>query len=312
MSFSSHKKDKKFTWCLSTYGSLLKQCGIKINGVRECQWGCNCNNAHTIDQICIKPEIAKWNTKSKEHIDILKMKENIIQVITVEKIKVKNPKYQSKIQHINDMCLKELFNFWFDITCYHRKIDKSIKNGMKYVEGYTNPYDVPKFYLDNEDDVWSLQRTFNLCESHFNIQNNRYDVFYIKDICVGHFNCKKGVHRHSDLCCMDDLIKGECNCPSSEEIRIEKEKYNNEIIKLQEELNTDDEFTPVISKGREKQIRNRINELNILIKNIKPRLVHYTEQGLIPLNERIKERKKSEPAAIAINISKKKVVKLVK
>lgn len=311
---SSHKNSKKLTWCLSTYGKILEENGFKIRGVRDCYWGDNCNNAHDVSEISLSPEISKWNKKSKENVDLLKIKNNIIRVINVDKEKVKNPKYISQIQHISDLNFKSLLDFWFDITCYHRKIDKDIKRDNKGTEGYYKSYDVPKFYLEDEDDVWSLQRTLNICKSHKYLIENKKEVHYIKDICVGHHNCKKGVHKIKDLACIDDLIKGECNCKPEEQINIEKEKYIIERDNILDILygTEDEEFTLILSKTKEKQYKQRLDDIDKILQNIGSRMIHYTEQGMIPLNKRIEEHKSLEPQNIEMKLNKKKVLRLVK
>lgn len=307
------KKEKKITWCLSTYGELLSQQGLYIRGIRECPWGHKCHNAHSLNEISLSPDIQKWNQKSKEKINLLDIKNNIIRVFNSDKVKVKNPKYISKLNLTSDMYFKDLLDFWFDITCYHRKIDKMLKRGEKSVDGYYKPFDVPKFYLDNEDYIWSLQRTFNICPKHKELCENTEQSFYIKNICVGHHNCKSGVHRNQDLVCIDDMIKGSCDCKSLEEIECEKKIYQDELDEIKLLLhNKDAEFSICLSKSKEKTLRKRFVELTNLIRSIGQRKIHYTEQGLIPLNKRIEEQKKVEPTNILIKINNKKVLKLKK
>jgi hypothetical protein len=310
---TSHYNEKKFTWCLSTYGTLLSKQGVFIKGIRECSWGCDCHNAHSIKEISLAPDIQKWNNKSKDKIDLLQIKENILCVFNKDRPKVKNPKYLSKLHLINEKSFKDLLDFWFDIACYHRKIFKFLKKGEKGNEGYYNMYDVPKFNFDNEDDVWSLQRTFNMCEQHHHLCNNPKDTYYIKNICVGHYNCKKGVHRIQDLACIDDMIKGDCNCKTEEQLFEEKNIYLKEIESIQKMFqNTDREFSLCLSKSKEKQLRKQLAELNSIVTSIGYRKVHYTEQGLIPLDKRIQDRKETEPEDINIKINQKKVLKLKK
>ena len=79
-------------------------------------------------------------------------------------------------------------------------------------EGYSNPKDVPKFYLENEDDVWSLERVIHYCQDYKLMVESKGSPFSVRDICVGHKNCKHGVHDLKDLVCVDDLIKGTCSC----------------------------------------------------------------------------------------------------
>ena len=93
---TSLKKEKKFTWCLSTYGTLLSQQGIFIKGIRECCWGDKCHNAHSINEISLDPNIQKWNQKSKEKINLLEIKDNVLRVFNTEKSKVKNSASEGK------------------------------------------------------------------------------------------------------------------------------------------------------------------------------------------------------------------------
>ena len=317
---ASQINQMKFTWCLSTYGQTLQNFGYNITGIRECPWGHNCNNAHSLKELSTKKDILKWYKKSKADINLLDIKENILHVMNCEKSKVKNQKYKSKINHINDMNLIELLNFWFDITCYHRKISKMLKQGHSNYESYYKIKDVPCFYLNDEEDVWSLQRTLNRCEKHFSLREN-HTCYYIKDICVGHLNCKNGVHRLSDLACTDDLIKGYCDCPSKETIASEKEKIQikineiNNILENSHKENKEDNegFTKVLSKSKKQRLTEELNNLKLELNKLNQRKFHYTELGLICYNDRVKEKKKNEPKEINFkSLGNKKAIRLIK
>lgn len=304
----------KFTWCLSTYGSILQNYGFNITGIRECPWGHNCNNAHNINEITIKKEIIRWYKRSQADINLLDIKENIIHVLNCDKDKIKNQKYKSKINYVKNMNIVELLNFWFDVTCYHRKISKMLKNGHSNFENYYKIKDVPNFYLNDEDIVWSLQRTLNVCEDHFCLKEN-HSSYYIKNICVGHHNCKKGVHRISDLACIDDLIKGSCDCPSKETVEIQKREIQSELDTINEVLEekTEDTFVKVLSKKKRQVYLNRQRELNVKLAKLNERKYHYTEHGLICYNDRVKEKSLSEPKEIDLNLlGNTKVIKLKK
>ena len=314
---SKHYIKDKFTWCLSTYAHILKEQGHKIQQIRPCMYGKNdCYNCHSESDFKYKPHIEKWNTKCKEHVDLHKIQQNILIVLTTERNLVKNLNFKSKIHHIESMSFIDLLFFWQDITRYHRKIKKEFHYNND--TSYTNIKLIPKFFLNNEDDIWALVRTLRFCPQYKELLDNKSKVFSIKEICPGMGNCKIGVHSYKDLVCIDDFLEGHCDCESQE--NIDKKK-----TLLQEQKNTityqllnngkvsQDGFQINLSKHKIRQLKSTLVKLQQDLLMIKPRKVHYTEQKLIPLKHRIDENTQNKPQVINVQtIGNKKLVKLKK
>ena len=313
---SKHYTKDKFTWCLSTYANNLQKEGYKIQRIRPCIFGSGCYNCHSETDFKYKPHIEKWNTKCKEHVDLYKIQQNILIVLSTEKNLVKNPKFKSKIQHIESMSFIDLLFFWQDITRYHRKIRKEFNYNKE--PNYNNIKLIPKFILNNEDDIWALVRTLRFCPQHKEILENKSKVYKINEICPGMGNCKIGVHFYKDLVCIDNLLEGHCNCESQEVIDERKSDIQKKIDTLQEQLTNngkigEDGFQINLSKQTIKKMRTDLLKLQHDLSIIRPRKVHYTEQKLVPLKHRIEENIQNKPKMIDVKtIGAKKVTKLKK
>ena len=154
----------KSSFCRVIYGKYLNSIGYKITHIHhDCKYGNSCRGCHNPSEFRLLPHITKWEKKNKASINLLEMRESIKNALMEESSKVKNTKYKSSILHAGSLPFNELLHYWFDITCYHRKIAKTLRT-QNPCEGYSNPKDVPKFYLENEDDVWSLERVIHYCQ----------------------------------------------------------------------------------------------------------------------------------------------------
>jgi hypothetical protein len=313
---SKHYTKDKFTWCLSTYANNLLKEGYQIQRIRPCIFGSDCYNCHSEKDFKYKPHIEKWNTKCKEHVDLYKIQQNILIVLSTEKHLVKNLKFKSKVQHIESMSFIDLLFFWQDITRYHRKIRKEFNYNKE--PNYNNIKLIPKFFLNNEDDIWALVRTLRFCPQHKEIFENKSKVYKINEICPGMDNCKIGVHSYKDLVCIDDILEGNCSCENQEVISKRKSDIQKKIDTLQEQLSNngkvgEDGFQINLSKQTIKKMRTEVLKLQHDLSAIRPRKVHYTEQKLVPLKHRIDENTLNKPKQIDVkNIGTKKVTKLKK
>lgn len=323
MSATYEKDNNKTTWCPPQYAMELNKQGYKIIEIYPCRFGAECRGAHSKDEIVTKQHISKWEKCDKSHINLLTIMENIIKVIESEKEMVINSKYRSLIQTIHSLRFEKLLEFWFEITCYHRRISKNKdlptkkawfnKSKPPPIEGYHYKDDVPYFALENEDNVWALERTFHMCNKYTSL--DRSVKISVKSICCGDINCKEGVHDESDLVCIDDMLTGSCSCMPKDEY-VEKTKTIADKIKslklLTENTVDEDGFEIKINKKTRdnnlQQIAEKQKELNSII-----RKVHMTEYGLIPLSVRIQENAKTAPAAVDVsNIEVKTVKKVMK
>lgn len=314
MSSKNYIQDK-FTWCLPTYASVLENKGYKISRYYKCSYGSNCYNCHKLSDFKFKPHVKQWNRKCKEHINLLDIQENIKIVLSTDKSKVRNPKYLSKLHHINTLNFVDLLFFWQDITRYHRKIFNNKSFEKRNNNEYFNKKDIPLFKLNNEDDIWAFVRCLRMCPQHNELLINKSKIYNIKDLCPGMDNCKIGVHNYKDLVCIDNLLTGSCKCLSQEELDKLKESKLIERKTLIDIINnkSSDGFSMKLSKANKNKFLDNIKQIDIEINNIKPRMIHYTDQKLIPFSERIKSNNEKKESTITVkDLGNKNVKKLKK
>ncbi len=317
---SSYDNDDniKNIWCRSYYGMNLNRSGYNISEIYPCKFGIKCRGAHTIDEIIEKSSIKKWKQCDKSHINILELKEQVIDILEKNKEMVQNTKYRMKIMNVNKMRIDELFAFWYEIFYFHHRISKELptkkawtntKSKPAPIEGYNYKDDVPNFYIEN-DDLWSIERMMHMCPKFISLDRNvRISV---KNICIGDINCKEGVHDINDLICIDNLITGNCNCESIENFQQKKAKIIEEISSIDDQLNpnVEDGFTINISKKKKDELNSLILIKKKELGEIK-RMIHLTEKGFIPLNVQIEIKKETNPKP-SEEIQVKKTNKIIK
>jgi hypothetical protein len=309
-----YKHQIKNTWCIPYFARYLnEELNYNITGHFECRYKDTCRQAHAKSEIVEMDHIKAWRNRDKSTVDLLAIKKNIIQTIMTSKDSIIDTKYRSQLHNIESMSFDELLHFWFDITCFHRRLAKELpskehwtnRNKPNPVGGFFFKNDVPKFFLDNEEDVWSLQRTLRMCEKHVHLSPDK--LISIKDICCGDINCKEGVHSLYDLVCIDNLLTGTCKCLSEEEIEGKKSILTEESDIIQEQLD-DPKTNKKLKNSLIKQYNDIVNKYNTLI-----RKKHLTDQGLIPLMVRIEKEKASSVATVNVDtVEIKKVVRIVK
>ncbi len=304
----------KSSFCRVVYSKHLNTIGYKITNIHhECRYGSTCRGCHNPSEFKQLSHITKWEKKNKASINLLEISDSIKNSFMEEAEKIKNPKYKSSIIHASTLSFDKLLHYWFDITCYHRKIAKTLKY-QSSCDGYTNIKDIPRFYLENEDDVWALERVIHYCNDYKTMIDNRGKPFIVKQVCVGHKNCKNGVHDYKDLVCIDDLIHGKCSCEQynyderRESILKDIEEQKKKLVGGVDE----DGFVTTITKPMRAQINEEIVKLQSHLSSLRPIMIHYTEQGIIPLAQRIKEREESKPKDIDVVEIKTKTVRRVK
>jgi hypothetical protein len=292
----------KNCWCLGALGAAYNQKGMNIQNVQICRYGVkDCYNAHSQSEITEDSYISAWASRNKSDINLGALDKELRSVIGAEKDSIKNPTYISASREMDTLRLDKLLFLWWDITCYHRKIAKDLRR-TGYVEGYSNPKAVPKFYLSNEEHIWALVRTLRICEKHLHLVKNPMESIDIKDICVGDINCKHGVHKNCLLACVDDILFGTCDCKSLEEIKEEKQLIADQITSLRAELKKDGcEMIATLKK------------MHVLHEKSKSlaRKVHYTEQGMVPLSVHKEIEKKTGPKTITTDTISGKPVRKV-
>jgi len=290
--------------------------GIKIVGTKMCQYGKQkCRAAHEHTQLSIPSYITTWNEMDKKDINLLSIQNNIIESITQGKDNIKNPKYISAAQTINKMNLDELIQFWYDITCFHRKLAKELpyKRGFKgsvqpeIVHGYRYREDVPTFNLNDEDNIWALKRTLCECEANKNMMTNRHQVHTFFSICCGDDNaCKLGEHDSSKIACIPSLLTGVCSCLSLEQITAETLRINTIISSYDKQLEDSvdmDGFQVKLSKKVRDNIIAEKHELQYELSKLF-RKRHYCDEGMVSLAQRIIESEESNRVAKVVDVSK--------
>lgn len=274
--------DKKNTHlCRSYYGMYLNRTGHDITEIYPCRFRENCNNSHSINDIKMRQHIKSWNTYDKSLLNLYKIKENIINIIEKSQDGIHNMKYRSQISIINTKSFVELLAFWYDITCYHRRIVSKMADIKQPMEGYNKISEIPQFILDNEDNVWALERQLHMCEKHIKLDKTK--KISVKEICCGDINCKEGAHNKSDLICIDDMLSGKCSCISRELYTEQKTRLEHEI-----KLLTNIEDDGFITKSKKKKDPVRVIELNQMLHNMS-RMIHLTEEGTIPMSVHIEQ-----------------------
>ena len=256
--------------------------------IRECPYGTDCKGAHRKEEIQIYPHISKWNNLDKSKFDFIKIYKNLLETITKDKTKIKGINdFKNKLENINELNFIELIQLWHDLSCCYRKLAKKIPKKFNnpietvHTSGYTYSEEVPKFYLDeeNEDNCWSMVRTIQICNVHKTFKENymKKQKVTIWDICLGDKNCKEGVHNTNELLCIDDFLNGKCSC-------VTKEAHDNKIKSLNEKINSYQTNKP---SNYQIKINNLLNEIAD-----NQRKIHYTDENMIPFNIQYSEYKK--------------------
>ena len=238
---NDYKPTEITSWCRYIRAQQLRSPeggGYNIVGIKMCRDGeRNCHNAHHAKQFTIPSHIRAWDEMDKTNVDLLEIRNNILDVISMGKDYIVNPKYSSLVHNVNKMNFVELLAFWYDLACHHRKLAKSkdipskrsYKGSVKpdLVHGYHFIEDIPKFNLMNEDIVWALERSCHTCEVHENTINNHDKQHTFFSICCGDdHTCKTGEHDINKVACTESLMTGKCSCLTMEEIETEKIRIN--------------------------------------------------------------------------------------
>ena len=326
-------KNTKTSFCRFKLASLL---GLHVI---ECKHGSECYNAHDMSEIIIKSHIKEWPGMKKNDIDILQIKEIVTNTLEIGKSMINNPKFCSRIHNVNTLEFDEILNLWYEIACHYRKISNEMResNDKSIVrEGFQSWDVVPRFELKDptkkwmEDIIWALERSLHMCPVYYEQITKKKYTF--DNICCGADNCKMGVHDFNQLICIDDMVDGKCDCISMEEYITKKKQLDKIITDKKTDITTkindikkqmtpavdDDGFETTLPKKMRENLSKKLMSLTIELKNIQEerelsshyRLVHLTEQGMIPMNKRIEEKK--DLIAKMDKIEVKEVKKIVK
>ena len=296
-----------------TNGCIIKDCRIKPE---------DCRGAHDEKLIKALPSIYKFNQTKKESINWVKLYLEIKTIIDNDKIKLKLLDHKEKTNDLNNYNFIELIQLWRELSCYYRKLVKKINIDGEPIEGFITSNSIPQFNISDkmEDIAWSFERLTRKClmQEKFNESINKNIQITLWDICIATgINCKEGVHSNNELICKEDFLTGRCSCKSTKEIYDQVKNLNDKLtlIKEQETYTT----WKVKSKNKNESkllILSLEHEINNLLNS---RMIHYTEQGMLPFNDQYKEYLIIEDKKIEeikklddIEITIKPVIKLLK
>ena len=219
--------------------------------------------------------------------------------------------------------LIEAIQLWRVLSCFYRKIQKEIpfKNQkhaignvvQSHISGYKYSDDVPAFYLDNslEDVAWAFERITRYCNLHKKVEDalSRRQQITVWNLCLATgLNCKEGIHYQDEFLCPDNFLTGSCSCPTQESIDTKKAELQLTKLDLIAKLTTIIESEAILasttydnwqnSKGKKNKskvitpdpkqdLRKQINQIDDQIYSLTKtqRMIHYTEQGMIPFSE---------------------------
>jgi len=256
--------------------------------IRECPYGTDCKGAHSKEEFQNYLHITKYNNIDKSTFNFPELNAEIIQVLSDDKNKMKGcENLKEKIKIITELNFIELVQLWHDLACFYRKLSKEVpkmkmnQNDRIHGSGYKFSEEIPKFYLSEktEDFCWSFVRLTNYCITHQTFRNkiNTRQPVTIGEICVGHTNCKEGVHNLHELICKDNFLTGNCSCITKEKFDLEKEQIQNKIESIKEKISKESD-----KKKKEKlntHVKKYENDLHM-----HQRSIHYTELGMVPFN----------------------------
>jgi hypothetical protein len=122
----------------------------------------------------------------------------------------------------------------------------------------------------------AFERITHMCPDQLKVNNairNRTPI-EINCLCLGTgINCRDGVNKTSELLCVSDFLTGTCDC-------INKKDYNTELTKLKSQLET----LKSDAKPNQNIITKKMQEINDY-----QRMIHYTDNGMIPFDTQYKQ-----------------------
>ena len=310
MSFPEPVGDSKNFYCRDQYWQIIndlyqKQVFKSFKGatLRHCNRD-NCRGAHCQSEINTLPNNYSFKVSDKSNINLVEIYHGILESFETLVSKVKHPEYIEKLNSYQTLNFIQLLNLWFDITCFYRRLKKNIIKGEVECDLYSSVEDIPEFFIPNENVAWPLERITKMCPKHTELfrKINRGEKAIIWDICIGSVNCKTGCHNLEDTICHKDLLFGNCDCLSKEEIEEQKNTLETQIQQIKNMLNPNkdkDGFTNKIKGKKYKQLKSKLNDLETKYKKLWRRK-HLTDDNIVPFNVQmqnyLEEQKQKEEA----------------
>ena len=281
------KYTEKNLWCREVYWKVIEtNLGYRpfkeSNGcrLRYCNRDAqNCRGAHTKEELSVFKHITDFNNIDKSKYNWVYLYNQIIDVLEKSNSKVILKEHKENINNIKSLNFFDVLRLWRDYACYYRKLIKELPSksiSQKYpshTSGYTYSDDVPDFKLHPkiEETAWCLSRLCRWCPEHLKFREaiQKKQLVTIWDICLATgINCKEGVHEFSEKICEDDFLNGSCSCDSLQS-----------IIEKVENIQT------LMKSANVTQLNKYKKDLESLLNG---RLLHYSEYGMIPFNQQLK------------------------
>ena len=261
---NKNNNQEKDRWCKLAYAKLVNNWLIgnninpkKILGrVPQCRFGDNCYYAHCREEIILLKYLKDFNTLDKSTLNIYEHYLIMKNLITMNKSKLTLK--QKKV--INDSDLEDfmcVLRLWRDLNCEYSRLKKEWKS--KSSSKFKFRHEIPSFEYENSDLMWALFKYTKRCEQFIDLKNkiSTKSKITIDNLCRRDKNCKNGCHEINEMICIDDMIKGNCNC-----------KYKTKSI-INEKLKS-------VAKGSDEE-----KELIDNLYNVKR---HLTIEGLVPFD----------------------------
>ena len=256
-----------------------------------------CRGVHNLSDLKILHHIQKYNNLDKSNFDWIKLYINILKTMEKDVVQLKKKEHKS-IKNLNSMNFIELIQLWRELACYYNKISRELpfkkdSNGFENIHesGFTYRDDVPLFKIGDglEDHAWAFVRLTLLCglNNKFEESIKSGSLITIWDLCLATgLNCKAGVHKKSEMICVDDFLTGSCSCLSNEQLEAQETELSEKLIELSNNL-----VSMIQNKQKDiKILYKEIINLENQIKDIQSsRTIHYTELEMKPFNQQLEE-----------------------
>ena len=267
-----------------------------------------CRGGHSVDQIKLFPVIKKYLETDYSKVNWIELYELVLGVMKRDVPKVLVKEYQDLAKNYETMDFIKLTQVWRQVAIFHRKLKK---------EENTSPYtlqNMPQFNLDDTDKdefLWTFVKFTKHCETQqlFNTIIVERKTMSIWEVCLATgINCRAGAHETNELLCIPDFLNGVCDCMPKEKFESVKKDISDNIEKLETEIKAiyleeesgKDEWVQVKAKKKNNFENVLLAGIKLKIQQyqkqyddlIKSRLIHYTENGLIPFNIQFKEYQK--------------------
>lgn len=277
-----------------------------------------CRGVHNLSDLKILPSIQRFNNLDKSKFDWVKLYLNVLKTMEKDVSQLKKEEHIS-IKNLNSMNFIELIQLWRELACYYNKVARELpfkkdSNGSEKIQecGFTYRDDVPLFRIGDglEDHTWSLVRLTRLCSLNTKFEESikSGNLITIWDLCLATgLNCKAGVHKKSEMICVDDFLTGSCSCLSNEQLEAQEIELSQKLIKLSNNLVS-------MIENKQKDVKKLYQEIIILEYQIKDlqssRSIHYTELGMKPFNQQLEVYQFEKSKQVKVEVKKEDDLKI--